>query len=248
MNIDYDNLYRILIKYGKKRWNGLKTPIEDVAQETLIRIFEKSEDIKEYEQKHLEGYACLTFRYIALNILLEEHKKGLWIQSSDTLKDKRSLYGVLNEKVSFLNDPWLDEFYANRKKRGRENYQKNKERAAAYYQEHREERIAYSRKYRQEHKDKILSYDRDYAKKRRQKYKDKLNAHQRAYYHRNADKIKQFHKELREKARSIQKEIKEQYDVKITIENCKKLLTVRKKSEETYKERLKQMISGSRSF
>lgn len=238
----------MLTKYGKEKWNGLKTPIEDVVQETLVKIFEKSDELKDYDRQHLEGHACLTFRYMALNTLLEEHKKGLWIQNSDTLKDKRSLYGVLNEAVFFLNDPWLDEFYANKKKRGRENYQKNKEQFAAYYQEHREERIAYSRKYRQEHKDKISSYNRDYAKKRRQKYKDKVNAQHRAYYHRNAEKIKQFHKELTEKARAIQREIKEQYGVKITIENCKKLVTAKKKSEETYKERLKQMISDNRSF
>lgn len=248
MEIDYENLHRVLTRYGQERWSGLKTPIEDVVQETLIKIFEKSDELKDYDRQHLEGHACLTFRYMALNTLLEEHKKGLWIQNSDTLKDERSLYGVLNEAVFFLNDPWLDEFYANKKKRNREYYEKNKEQILMYYQEHKEEISAYSKKYYQEHKDEILQYSHEYSKKYHQKNKERIRAYQREYYRENAENIKQFHKELREKARAIQKEIKEQYGVKITVEKCMKLVTARKKSEETYKERLKQYLSDNRSF
>ena len=248
MEIDYENLQRVLTKYGQERWSGLKTPIEDVVQETLIKIFEKSDELKDYDRQHLEGHACLTFRYMALNTLLEEHKKGLWIQNSDSLDNGYSIYELTNDDISFLNDPWLDEFYKSKRERDRINYQKNKEQFATYYQEHKEERAAYSRKYYQEHKEEYARYSREHRIKNAQKYKELYKKYTHKYYKEHRGQILKYHKELKQDAHIIQNEVFEEYNIKITIEKCKKLVTAKRKSEETYKERLKQMISDSRSF
>ena len=261
--IDYEHLYHVVTRYGKEKWGGLKTPIEDIIQETLIKIFEKSDELKDYDRQHLEGHACLTFRYMALNTLLEEHKKGLWIQNSDLLDNGRSIYELTNDNVSFLNDPWLDEFYKSKRKREKEYYQKMKTERAAYYQELKEKRNAYNKKYFCEHREELSKYKREYSKQYyqknkeyfrnknreyRQKKKDHYDKYMREYRQKNKDTIRERNKELQEKAHKIQNEVCEEYGIKIGILDCRKLVTAQKKSEETYKERLMQILNASRSF
>ena len=227
MEIDYEHLQRVLMRYGRKQWNCLKTPIEDIVQDTLITVFQKSDEIKDYDRRHLEGYSCIALKYNALNTLLDEHKKGLWIQNSDILNDGRSLYGLVDEAVYYMHDPWIDEFYENKRKRGREYYQKNKERLAerfaAYYQEHKEERREYAKQYNNEHKE-----------------------YQREYYQKNKERFRGYYQKLKEKSQEIQNEVFEQYGVRIRIEDCKKLVAARNKSEEKYIELLKQYIDDKR--
>ena len=117
-----------------------------------------------------------------------------------------------------------------------------------YYREHREEILKYKREYSKQYYQKNQEYLRNKSREYYQKNKDHLYKYTREYRQKNKDTIRERNKELQEKAHKIQNEVFEEYGIKIGILDCRKLVTAENKSEETYKERLMQILNASRSF
>lgn len=220
--LDYMELYKVLSRYASKKWSGLKTPVEDLVQQTLIDCWNREDKIKNLPW--WDSHCCRSLDIIAHNTLLEEHKKGLWIQQSanaakDRNGDEYDLYERNNNELVYIHDPWLDEFREKERKRKRQYYYDHREeileKHKEYYKEHREEQLAYQKAYQKQYRKDNIEKLRELQKDYHQRNKEKYREYSKRYYQEHIEQSKRYYQEHKEKYKAYMEKYSEQNKEKI---------------------------------
>ena len=203
------------------KFRGLKTNRDDLQQEALILLWKLTDKLNTVENP--VAYFVAALRNIFVNILIDEHKQGLW--STDSIykqydSEEYNLLDVRNCTTDFnynFYDPWLENYYKRRREYKREYYRRPE--VQKYIKEYnsrpevRERMRIYRREYynNPENKEKLKEYRREYNS--RSDIKAKKNEYTKEYNSRpeNKERIKEYKKEyysrpeVKEKQREHQK-------------------------------------------
>ena len=181
------------------RFKGLKTSREDLQQEAAILLWKLTDKLNTMEKPI--SYFIAALRNIFTQILIDEHKQGLWATDSIYKQHNSEEYNLLdrgNYTTAFnynFYDPWLENYYQRRREYRKEYYSRPevKERMRVYQREY------YNRP---EVKEKRKQDLKEYLS--RPDVKAKRNEYNRNYYYNNRERILEYQKIKNEK-------IKERY-------------------------------------
>lgn len=209
------------------KYRYLKTEREELKQELLIHIWqvqekgylEKLENIK---QVRAYIYRCCCNNLV--DILIKEHKQGLWVTSSISKNDDFELTSLAKYTDNTLNcfyDRFLENYEKHLKEYRKQYYQKNKEYIQEYnkqyYQEHKEYALQYAKQYYQEHKE----YTLQYAKQYREEHKEEIAAVKKSWAEKNKEHRQEYMKELYQKNRQKRIEYQREYRKRKKLEKEK---------------------------
>ena len=194
-----------------KKCSNFKTDQEDIAQEFLIYLWGKMDELLYInDDKELEKILTSFCEKMKLKIYKEEHEKGLWIEDQfyidedgnsqeDNIAPQDIIYNVETYIKRNGNVIVMDEYIKNVMQYRKDYYQYHKkeriEYAKKYYQENKERIIEYTKKYYQENKDEIV----EYIKRYNQEHREYLNERQRKYYKEHKEEIKEYRKKYMRK-------------------------------------------------
>ena len=198
------------------RFKGLKTNREDLFQEALILLWKITDRLNTVNNPY--SYFVAALRNIFVNILIDEHKQGLWATDSIYKQYDGEEFNLLdrgNYTTDFnynFYDPWLENYYQKRREYKRE-YRTRPE-VQKYIKEYNKEYNS-----RPEVKEKRAIYRREYYsnpenKEKRKEYNSrpdviaKKNEYMKEYNSRPEvkERIKKYHKEYYSKPENKEKQ------------------------------------------
>ena len=183
------------------RFKDLKTSREDLQQEAAILLWKLTDRLNTMENPI--PYFVVALRNIFVNILIDEHKQGLWATDSIYKQHDGKEFNLLdigNYTTAFnynFHDQWLENYYHKRREYYKEYNSRPevKERMKAYRQrpEVKAKQTEYSRNYYYNNRERILEYQKTKNENHKERYatdpeyREKQKKASLKYYYKHKD-------------------------------------------------------------
>lgn len=182
------------------RFKDLKTSREDLQQEAAILLWKLTDKLNTMENP--APYFVSALRNVFIQILVDEHKQGLWATDSIYKQHDGKEFNLLdigNHTTAFnynFHDQWLENYYQKRREYCKEYYSRPevKERMKVYHQspEFKEKNRKNSNAYYHSHEEyrenqKKAARERYHQNKNNEEYMEKCREKASKYYYEHKD-------------------------------------------------------------